>query len=794
MEKTPKRKNTKRVPTDPVRLRSRKLAEKTVLEKLMSPLIPKLARTYRMSIVTLRWAVRKWPRQSLAGLLLLLLVVLMVTRDTRAGSTVYYPTRCLGGWENPQLAEGAPNVPPDGGLSEFTSENSAVLKDISTQLFCDDFGGESPTNVAMERVYLTFSWRIGDSIPEGVSGDETTPEEDVSKKGSGGGGSSGVKEKDGSIVVSPSATEEEVTQALIDAPEDAGAVIMVEEESTEQNEVTEEQPAIEEDTNPEPAPVQEGAGSADTGSGEPSAPSDPEAPLSWWGKLWGNAVYAEEGGELSISEPSKTNSPDLFEVQYSLDGVTWEHLGTVSTENWRNIRMELPVMPWEDISSLQVRIDSVPFIGDMPPVYLDAMALTVVYEKPFDEYDAEQGELENLPTEETEVNAEILTEFVNAHGNDFKADEEPIFIFDEAGFIRAAHEKELLQEEATSSATSTPTSESTDSSEMESETETESAALDSGEESPVSDEGQGGVVEDEVPAQEPTSQEESVSEEVPVSEEETIPEENTVDDVPPDATEPAPAPAPESTSPTEPSAMLQYTKNTMVALLEVLDPAIKIAHAQFWNTGAARILEAEVYKGGVRTDIVPQISEFENMSTIRIPRSGNAFEPGKYTLRLKVKKGDTEYITHEDFGWGMLALNTDKSAYEVGDTARFGISALQNSGGTLCNAPLSLDIQYPSGYIVHLSTHDAGIVKEDTCGMNTVTDTPDYTTQLRLDERGVYTVTLIDLYTGSSIEEHITVAQHLPFVIERKSTTRINPFLDTYEMRITVTAQQAFVM
>src|SRR4030042_6172975 len=54
----------------------------------------------------------------------------------RAEKASFYPTSCLGGWQNPQNAEGKPDLDEGAPGEDFNSKNSAVLQNAISELYC----------------------------------------------------------------------------------------------------------------------------------------------------------------------------------------------------------------------------------------------------------------------------------------------------------------------------------------------------------------------------------------------------------------------------------------------------------------------------------------------------------------------------------------------------------------------------------------------------------------------------------------------------------------------------------
>jgi hypothetical protein len=175
--------------------------------------------------------------------------------------------------------------------------------------------------------------------------------------------------------------------------------------------------------------------------------------------------------------------------------------------------------------------------------------------------------------------------------------------------------------------------------------------------------------------------------------------------------------------------------------------------------------------------------------SLRVLETPRAYKPGRYTLDLAMTEGDLRYTDTVDFYWGVLAMNTDKSPYQPGDTAHLSLAALDDSGNTNCDARLSLTITDPSG-----SSADVPVSPGGGCGPNNVTDIPDYVADYPVTEQGIYhaTLSLLD-GTGAvitSTADTFAASSTPRFTVTRSGPTRIYP-PSTYRMSMTVTAHEA---
>lgn len=184
-----------------------------------------------------------------------------------------------------------------------------------------------------------------------------------------------------------------------------------------------------------------------------------------------------------------------------------------------------------------------------------------------------------------------------------------------------------------------------------------------------------------------------------------------------------------------------------------------------------------IYKDVIGEEMVLRISPTSNL------------KPGKYTLKVTDSKG--QELT-QDFTWGVLAINTNKSIYLVGEEAYLQMAALNDNGRTLCNTNLKLQVSQPDGAIVEFKTEDQTIKKSGDCRQDNVTDKPDYFVNYVVNENGVYRLKLSNLDKGYEITDTFEVKENLAFSIERIGATRINPFLSNYRMTFNIKASRDF--
>jgi len=97
------------------------------------------------------------------------------------------------------------------------------------------------------------------------------------------------------------------------------------------------------------------------------------------------------------------------------------------------------------------------------------------------------------------------------------------------------------------------------------------------------------------------------------------------------------------------------------------------------------------------TNLTPSLeSGKDGALTINVPQS-HAFPPGKYRMVVESTKGNKTLKTQQDFTWGVLAVNLDKSTYRTGETANLGLAVLDDKGTTVCDAKIDVIISDSRG-------------------------------------------------------------------------------------------------
>ncbi|MDB4304160.1 hypothetical protein N9934_05170, partial [Desulfosarcina sp.] len=203
----------------------------------------------------------------------------------------------------------------------------------------------------------------------------------------------------------------------------------------------------------------------------------------------------------------------------------------------------------------------------------------------------------------------------------------------------------------------------------------------------------------------------------------------------------------------------------------------------------AKVLDRSKKETKIKTNIVKINS---NKYGIEIDKQ-RSFKPGKYTVQIELIENGETYLVEQDFLWGVLALNTDKSIYLENELSTIGIGVLDDEGRMVCDAEVTLKIKDPSGEITTLSTNDNTISVSPECEVYGVTNLPDYYTEYNVKDKGIYEMSLTAITQNGirSIIDSFEVKQSVEFDVRREGPTRIFPLVP-YSMNLEINANENY--
>lgn len=201
-----------------------------------------------------------------------------------------------------------------------------------------------------------------------------------------------------------------------------------------------------------------------------------------------------------------------------------------------------------------------------------------------------------------------------------------------------------------------------------------------------------------------------------------------------------------------------------------------------------------IYQKSDASDLVKISRNNQGEVSVQVQRP-RAFQPGEYRLKINTNGDSLE----QDFSWGVLAFNANKSVYAPNEKAHFMFAVLGPEGQVQCGDLLDVTVASPSGKVTSLSTKDESIRLTEGCGDHTPKAVPDYESFYGTQEVGRYNVVIHGKQghddAGYTIQDHFMVETDSALVVERSGPTRIDPVTNThddYPFTLRVTANQDF--
>ncbi len=167
------------------------------------------------------------------------------------------------------------------------------------------------------------------------------------------------------------------------------------------------------------------------------------------------------------------------------------------------------------------------------------------------------------------------------------------------------------------------------------------------------------------------------------------------------------------------------------------------------------------------------IREENGVKKIVLPKS-RAIQPGFYFLYIEYN-GE---IYSKEFAWGLVALNTKKSRYKVGELAEFIVVVLDKEGNSVCSTDLEMRMTAPAS-IVDFGQDD---FKSDECGL--------FETSYVVKEEGIHGLEIHTVVEGKDLffKTSFLAENVFDFDIIRSQQTKIDPTkLNAFDVAITIT-------
>lgn len=324
----------------------------------------------------------------------------------RADVMDFYPAGCLGTWQSPEKAQGQPESLSENVQIDVT--NAAVSNRSSSQIFCGNFipaDVEKPGDI--QNIGLTLVWNIT-GLPSVVSS-STTSTEIIAPTSTAPTSTSATSTDD--VSSSPPAAFNfrfsplSLLRLIAYAQEASGTTT----EGTTTTDITSATPATttmvagtDDTTDATGTPAIDSlrtttdttATATVTSTTATSTDITSTIPVTTTIEL-GPPLTAELSavatGTTSTVDAAATSSPvvpsgdvpdDTFLlVSYSTDGNTWVPLRKIGASNWQRFTVAVPIVNWDDLKKLQIKIEAIPTtLQDAPTVFLDGSFIEVTYE------------------------------------------------------------------------------------------------------------------------------------------------------------------------------------------------------------------------------------------------------------------------------------------------------------------------------------------------------------------------------------------------------------------------------
>src|SRR3989304_5319235 len=254
--------------------------------------------------------------------------------------------------------------------------------------------------------------------------------------------------------------------------------------------------------------------------------------------------------------------------------------------------------------------------------------------------------------------------------------------------------------------------------------------------------------------------------------------------------------------PIYPNATISISKDTFSAtesisiILDLKEKDTSVFPKAYGKENNENSFETEIVAPDKRTirSVKPDFKELGDNRFQITAYPKDTLLPGKYTMNVILKKGVKSRVISQEFSWGVLALNFNKSVYSVGEKAYIQMGVVDENGDTICNTQLSLKITGENKKSIFLSTDEKNIFYQDSCGPNNVTSRPDYYAYFEFESVGKYNFELTATTKNGkkTISEDIEVSSNIPFDIERIGPPRIYPVRAFYPVVFEINADKDF--
>lgn len=301
--------------------------------------------------------------------LLLFAIYSLLNKKIKAEIVYFYSQSCLGSFVNPEKAQGEPEV---DNLDLINESNSAVYLGGFKEIYCGNFKGPIREG-EIKNITLKFNMVLTNERRETPVIQPTSSEPLIEKI---------LPPKE--IEIINTSTENSTTSApetnptpTIETPQSFFYKIVFAEEATN----TDATQNFENETQTDTTIPQTSTDTTQTNTETTLTNTD-----TLQTSTETTQTTSTEAQEITLTSSTaeiakETIEPtfNYFDVFYTLDGINWNYLGSITNQNWQNINFSIPVNDWLTISKIQIKIQSNPSLENIPYLYLESTLLEVEY-------------------------------------------------------------------------------------------------------------------------------------------------------------------------------------------------------------------------------------------------------------------------------------------------------------------------------------------------------------------------------------------------------------------------------
>lgn len=334
----------------------------------------------------------------LATILVLVGAIYFILRKEAKSELIYFsPQSCLGSFINPEKAQGEPEVSNPDLINE---SNSAVYLGGFKEIYCGDFQGPVKDG-EIQKITLKFNMVLTNERRETPIVEPTSSQPLIEKI---------FPPKTIEIVntstenTQTNTSTETTTTSTIEIPQSFFYKLVFAQETqtsagntqtttdNTQTNTNNTQTTVD-NTQTNASNIQTNTSTSSYSSSDNTSDVNSSSPQV---STTSSSTGTQETTSTPITETSIEPTFNYFDVFYTLDGVNWQYLGSITNQNWQNISFSIPVNDWLTVSKIQIKLQSNPTLENIPYLYLESMNLEV-----------EALQKEEMSDDFEEINSEI---------------------------------------------------------------------------------------------------------------------------------------------------------------------------------------------------------------------------------------------------------------------------------------------------------------------------------------------------------------------------------------------------